>query len=75
MLSRHLLVGRLGGAPERDHHHPHGAGVFVLCDRVFLDVRSGVPVKDEDALVVTAVVVAGVGDGGSGGAWSAMSMR
>jgi hypothetical protein len=40
-----------------------------------LDVRSGVPVKGEDALVVTAVVAAGVGDGRSGGARSAMSMR
>jgi hypothetical protein len=45
----------------------HGPGVFVLCNcvrLVFPVPVSGVSVEGEDALVVAAVVAAGVGDGG-----------
>jgi hypothetical protein len=42
----------------------HGPGVFVLSDRLFLISGSYVSVEDEDALVIAAVVAAGVGDVG-----------
>jgi hypothetical protein len=40
----------------------HGPGVFVLCDRLFFMPVSVVSVEREYALVVAAVVAAGVGD-------------
>jgi hypothetical protein len=42
--------------------------VFVLYDRLFLMSGSCVSVEGEDALVVAAVVAAGVGDVGEPGA-------
>jgi hypothetical protein len=45
----------------------HGPGVFVLFDRLFSMSGSCVSVEGNDALVVAAVVAAGVGDVGEPG--------
>ena len=54
--------------PQRAMFLPHGPGAFVLCDRMCLVSVSRVAIEGEDALVVAAVIAAGVGDAGEPGA-------
>src|SRR5262249_49285352 len=55
-----LVHAPVSGAWSGDH----GPGVFVLCDRLLLMSGSYVCVEDEGALVIAAVVAAGVGEVG-----------